>query len=45
RKSFAIRAQNSDDTLILGVEIQDAATRQVLFQQQASQYRTIRISR
>jgi hypothetical protein len=45
RRSFSIRAQNSDDTLVLGVEVQDAATRQVLFQQQASQYRTIRFSR
>jgi hypothetical protein len=45
RRSFAIRAQNSDDTLVLGVEVQDAATRQVLFQQQAGQFRTIRVSR
>jgi len=45
RRSFAIRAQNSDDTLVLGVEVQDAATRQVLFQQQAGQFRTLRVSR
>lgn len=44
RRSFAIRAQNSDDTLVLGVEVQDAATRRVLFKQQAGQYRTIRVS-
>lgn len=45
RRSFSIRAQNSDDTLVLGVEVQDAATRQVLFQQQAGQFRTIRVAR
>lgn len=45
RRNFSIRAQNSDDTLVLGIEIQDAATRQVLFQQQASRFRTITVSR
>jgi len=45
RRSFSIRAQNSDDTLVLGVEVQDAATRKVLFQQQAGQFRTVRVSR
>lgn len=45
RRSFSIRAQNSDDTLVLGIEVQDASTRQVLFQQQAGQFRTIRVSR
>lgn len=44
RRSFAIRAQYSDDTLVLGVEVQDAATRRVLFKQQAGQNRTIRVS-
>ena len=45
RRSFSIRAQNSDDTLVLGVEVQDAATRKVLFQQQAGQFRTVRVAR
>lgn len=44
RRSFTIQAQNSDDTLVLGVEVQDAATRRVLFRQQAGQFRTIRVS-
>ena len=45
RRSFSIRAQNSDDTRVLGVEVQDAATRKVLFQQQAGQFRTVRVAR
>jgi len=45
RRSFSIRAQNSDDTLVLGVEVQDATTRKVLFQQQAGKFRTVRVSR
>ena len=45
RRNFQIRAQNSDETLILGVEVQDAVTHQILFQRQASQFRTILFSR
>lgn len=45
RRSFAITAQNSDDTLVLGLEVRDAATGQVLFQKQAGQFGVIRLSR
>ena len=45
RSSFTLRARNSDDTLVLGVTVKNASTGQVLFQQQAGQFRTILVSR
>ncbi|MEQ1883705.1 MAG: tetratricopeptide repeat protein [Bryobacteraceae bacterium] len=43
--SFAIKAQNASDSLILGLVIKDSSNGKVVFQRQASQFSVIRVEK
>ena len=44
RRSFSIKAQNADETLVLGLVVRDRASGAVRYQRQAGRYAVLQVS-